>query len=129
MALGFGLLFGFAFFVIWLVFFKFKWLTFSIPWGIFSSLAVVHLLLIFMIGMRFVTPASNNAKVVQHTIQITPRLTEPTLVTAVLVEPNQPVKKAQPLFQLDRRPYQLKVNQLEAKAPRRKLRKERRSCK
>ena len=68
-----------------------------------------------MIGMRFVTPASNNAKVVQHTIQITPRLTEPTLVTAVLVEQNQPVKKGQPLFQLDRRPYQLKVNQLEAK--------------
>ena len=114
MALGFGMLFGFAF-VIWIVFFKFKWLTFSIPWAIFSSLAVIHLLFIFLIGMRFVTPASNNAKVVQHTIQITPRLTEPTLVTAVLVEPNQPVKKGQPLFQFDRRPYQLKVNQLEAK--------------
>src|SRR6478672_6888650 len=114
MALGFGMLFGFAF-VIWIVFFKFKWLTFSIPWAIFSSLAVIHLLFIFLIGMRFVTPASNNAKVVQHTIQITPRLTEPTLVTAVLVEPNQPVKKGQPLFQLDRRPYQLKVDQLEAK--------------
>ena len=114
MALGFGLLFAFAF-VIWLVFFKFKWLTFSIPWAIVSSLVVVHVLLIFMIGLRFVTPASNNAKVVQHTIQLVPRLTEPTLVTAVLVEQNQPVKKGQPFFQLDRRPYQLKVNQLEAK--------------
>jgi multidrug resistance efflux pump len=113
MLLGFGLLFAFAF-VVWIVFFKFKWLTFSIPWAIFSSFFVLHLLLIFLIGMRFVTPASNNAKVVQHTIQITPRLTEPTLVTAVLVEPNQPVKKGQPLFQFDRRPYQLKVNQLEA---------------
>jgi len=53
MALGFGMLFGFAF-VIWIVFFKFKWLTFSIPWAIFSSLAVIHLLFIFLIGMRFV---------------------------------------------------------------------------
>ncbi len=113
MALGFGLLFGFLFFV-WIVFFKFKWLQFSIPWAIVSFLVLVHLLLIFLIGMRFVTPASNNAKVVQHTIQITPRLTEPTLVTKVLVEPNQPVRKGQPLFQFDRRPYQYKVNQLEA---------------
>jgi len=75
----------------------------------------VHVMLIFLIGLRFMTPASNNAKVVQHTIQLVPRLTEPTLVTAVLVEQNQPVKKGQPLFQFDRRPYQYKVNQLEAK--------------
>ena len=43
-----------------------------------------------------------------------PRLSEPTLVTAVLVEPNVPVKKGQPLFQFDRRPYEYKVRQLEA---------------
>jgi len=30
------------------------------------------------------------------------------------VQPNVPVKKGQPLFQFDRRPYQYKVNQLEA---------------
>ena len=44
MALGSGLLFAFAF-VIWLGFFKFRWLTFSIPWAMSSSFAVVHLLL------------------------------------------------------------------------------------
>ncbi len=113
MALALGLLFGFTFFV-WIVFFKFKWLKFSIAWAIVSVFIIVHVLLIFLIGMRFVTPASNNAKVVQHTIQLVPRLNEPTLVTAVLVEPNQPVKKGQPLFEFDRRPYQYKVNQLEA---------------
>jgi multidrug resistance efflux pump len=32
----------------------------------------------------------------------------------VLVEPNVPVKKGQPLFQFDRRPYEYKVNQLQA---------------
>jgi len=37
---------------------------------------------------------------------LTPRLSEPTLVTAVLVEPDVPVKKGQPLFQFDRRPYE-----------------------
>ena len=113
MALALGMLFAFAAFI-WLVFFKFKWLKFSIAWAIVSGFIILHVLLIFLIGMRFMTPASNNAKVVQHTIQLVPRLTEPTLVTAVLVEPNQPVKKGQPLFEFDRRPYQFKVNQLEA---------------
>ena len=114
MALGIGLLVG-AGFVIWLVFFKFHWLQWSIPWAIFSSLFVVHVFLIFFIGLRFVTPTSNNAKVVQHTIQLVPRLTEPTSVTEVLVEENQHVHKGQPLFRFDRRPYQSKVDQLEAK--------------
>ncbi|MBP9903404.1 MAG: HlyD family secretion protein [Verrucomicrobiota bacterium] len=113
MVLALGMLFGFAVFF-WLVFFKFKWLKLSVPWVLVSAFFVVHVLLIFLIGLRFMTPASNNAKVVQHTIQLVPRLTEPALVTAVLVEPNQPVKKGQPLFLFDRRPYEYKVQQLEA---------------
>ena len=113
MVLALGMLFGFMAFL-WLVFFKFKWLKFSVPWALVSAFFVVHVLLIFLIGLRFMTPASNNAKVVQHTIQLVPRLSEPTLVTAVLVEQNQPVKKGQPLFQFDRRPYEYKVQQLAA---------------
>ena len=75
---------------------------------------MLHLLLIFVIGLRFVTPNSTNATVVQRTIQLIPRLPEPTLVTAVLVEDNVPVKKDQPLFQFDRRPYEYKVAQIQA---------------
>ncbi len=100
--------------LVWLVFFKLRWLEWSIPWAFFSSFFVIHALLIFMIGLRFVTPYSGNAKVVQHTIQLVPRLNEPTLVTEVLVEPNVPVKRGQPLFQFDRRPYEYQVRRLEA---------------
>ena len=100
--------------VFWLVFFKFKWLKLSPGWGIFSAFFVLHVFLVFVIGMRFVTPYSTNAIVVQHTIQLIPRLPDPTLVTAVLVEEGVPVKKGQPLFQFDRRPYEYKVEQLEA---------------
>lgn len=100
--------------IVWLVFFKFKWLKFNIAWGVVSVFFGLHLLLIFLIGLRFVAPYSTDAKVIQHTIQLIPRLPEPTLVTAVLVEPNVPVKKGQPLFQFDRRPYEYKVKQLEA---------------
>jgi multidrug resistance efflux pump len=113
MLFGFVLLFGYTL-VVWLVFFKFKWMKFNIAWGIVSVSVGLHLLLIFMIGLRFVAPYSTDAKIIQHTIQLIPRLPEPTLVTAVLVEPNVPVKKGQPLFEFDRRPYQYKVDQLEA---------------
>src|SRR5215471_10668095 len=75
---------------------------------------VLHLFLVFLIGLRFITPNSTNATVVQRTIQLIPRLPEPTLVTAVLVEENALVKKDQPLFQFDRRPYEYKVEQISA---------------
>jgi multidrug resistance efflux pump len=108
------LLFGFVV-VVWAVFFKFKWLKFSIAWGVVCLFFWLHLLLIFMIGLRFVTPESTDARVIQHTIQLVPRLPEPTLVTAVLVEPNVPIKKGQPIFQFDRQQYEYTVQQLEAK--------------
>jgi multidrug resistance efflux pump len=113
MLLGFLLLFVYGL-AVWLTFFKFKWMKFNITWGLVSAFVGVHLLLIFLIGLRFVTPYATEAKVIQHTIQLIPRLSEPTLVTDVLVEPNVPVKKGQPLFQFDRRPYEYKVRELEA---------------
>src|SRR5277367_680475 len=113
MFLALAILFGFMF-IVWLVFFRLKLLKFSIAWGVVAGLVGIHVLLIFLIGLRFVTPYSTDATVIQHTIQLIPRLPDPTLVTAVLVEPNAPVKKGQPLFQFDRRPYEYKVRQLEA---------------
>ena len=100
--------------VFWLVFFRFKLIGLTPGWGIIFAFFVVHLMLVFLIGLRFVTPYSINATVVQRTIQLIPRLPEPTLVTDVLVEENAPVKKGQPLFQFDRRPYEYKVKQIEA---------------
>jgi multidrug resistance efflux pump len=98
----------------WLVFFKFKWLKFSAAWAVVTAFMALHVLLIFIVGLRFVTPYSANVKVVQHTIQLIPRLPEPALLTAVLVQPDVTVRKGQPLFQFDRRPYEYQVNQLQA---------------
>jgi multidrug resistance efflux pump len=100
--------------IFWLVFLKFKLVRLTPGWGIVFAFFVIHLCLVFVIGLRFVTPASTNATIVQHTVQLVPRLPEPTLVTEVLVEENVPVQKDQPLFQFDRRPYEYKVEQLEA---------------
>jgi hypothetical protein len=52
---------------VWLVFFRFKLMKFNIAWGLVSIFVGVHLLLIFIIGLRFVTPYSTNATVVQYT--------------------------------------------------------------
>jgi len=98
---------------VWLIFFKLKLLKFSIAWGIVCALFGIHILLIFVIGLRFSTPYSTDARVIQHTIQLIPRLPEPTMVTAVLVKPDVPVKKGDPLFQFDRRPYEYQVRQME----------------
>ena len=100
--------------VIWLVFFKFKWVRFTMTWAALSSFVFVHVLFVFMVGLRFVTPYSTDARIIQHTIQIVPRLTEPTLVTEVLVQPDVPVKKGTPLFRFDRRPYIYRVQKLMA---------------
>ena len=113
MALALIIMFGYVL-VVWLVFFKFKLLKWGIVWGIVSLFIGIHVFLIFILGLRYVTPYSHDAKIVQHTIQIIPRLPEPTLVTAILFDPDQPVKKGQPLFQFDRRPYEYKVKQIEA---------------
>src|SRR5437899_10637232 len=92
--------------VFWLIFFQFKLIKLTIAWAVVSSLFLVHLLLVFLIGIRFVAPYSEDAKVIQYTIQFVPRLSEPTLVAAVTVAADAPVKTGQPLIQLDRRPYE-----------------------
>src|SRR6476469_728204 len=103
-----------AFAVFWLIFFRFKLIRLTPGWGFIFGFFVFHLMLVFLIGLRFVTPYSTNATVVQRTIQLIPRLPEPTLVTDVLVEEGAPVKKGQPIFQFDRRPYEYKVDQIQA---------------
>ena len=113
MILGLLMLFGYCF-MMWLIFFKLKLAKFGIPQAVIGVFFGVHLLIIFLIGLRFMAPLATEARVIQHTIQLTPRLSQPTLLMAVLVEPNVPVRKGQPLFQFDRRSYEYQVKQLEA---------------
>jgi hypothetical protein len=63
----------FTFFA-WLVFFKFKWLKFTAAWAVVSAFVLIHVVLAVLIGLRFVTPFSVDAKVIQNTIQLVPRL-------------------------------------------------------
>ncbi|WP_421725926.1 HlyD family secretion protein [Bauldia sp.] len=100
--------------LVWLVFFKFKWLKFSIVWGVISFWIGFHLLLIFMIGLRFFTPFTIDAHLIRNTIQIVPRLQGPTTLKEVLFEPNQPIKKGEPLYKFETTDYEAKVEQARA---------------
>ena len=106
------LLIGLAIF--WLVFFKLKLLRLTPAWGFGFGLVFVHFFLIFLIGLRFVTPTPPTPPSCSVQFSSFHACRNNTLVTAVLVEENMPVKKDQPLFQFDRRPYEYKVAQLEA---------------
>lgn len=87
--------------LVWFVFFKAKWLKFNIVWGILSFWVGAHLLLIFMVALRFYQPFTLDSHVVRSTIQIVPKLTQPTILSEVLVTPNEPVKKGDPLYKFD----------------------------
>lgn len=99
---------------VWLAFFKYRWLKFNIVWGVVSFWVGVHLFLIFIIALRFNQPYSIDAHVIRQTIQLTPRLPEPTLLTEVLVEQNQPVQAGDVLYRFDTTIYEAKLRQAQA---------------
>ncbi len=99
---------------VWFIFFKAQWLKFNIVWGIISFWVGAHLLLIFLVALRFFQPFSVDSHVVRSTIQIVPKLTQPTILTEVLVEPNTQVEKGDPLYRFDDTVFSLAVDNAEA---------------
>ncbi|WP_050603589.1 HlyD family secretion protein [Ruegeria sp. 6PALISEP08] len=99
---------------VWLIFFKLELLKFNIAWGIVSFWVGAHLLLIFLVALRFFQPFSADSHVVRSTIQIVPKLTQPTILTEVLVEPNTQVTKGDPLYRFDDTVFSLAVDNSKA---------------
>ncbi len=100
---------------VWLVFFQFRWLKFNIMWGIVTFWIGFHLMLVFLITVRFFTPYSIDGHVIRQTIQIVPRLPEPTILVEAVAEQNKPVKKGDVLYRFDRTIYEARVKEKEAK--------------
>lgn len=100
--------------LVWLIFFKLRLLKFNIYWGVSSVWVGGHMLIIFLVALRFFQPMSVDSHVIRSTIQIVPKLTQPTILTEVLVEPNQPVKKGDPLYRFDDTVFALKRDEAAA---------------
>ena len=98
------ILLGIYSFLVWLIFFKMKWL----PWNITSQVIVVTIpiiaLTILILFMNIVAPSSSDVRAMNYVIPIVPRVTGQ--VTEVPIEPNRPIKKGDVLFKIDPVPFE-----------------------
>src|SRR5689334_14250347 len=99
--------------IVWLIFFKFKWL----PWTIVSQVIVITLpiiaLTLTVLTLNLVAPSTSDVRVINYVVQIVPRVTG--RVTEVPVDPNRLVHKGDVLFKIDPVPFENDVKNLEAK--------------
>lgn len=100
--------------LIWLIFFQFKLL----PWNKISRntsiLVGVVGLLVVIIGLVQGSPsASGGIQISAKVVGLSSRV--PGFITKVHAEPYQTLKKGDPIFEVDRAPYEATVKQLEAK--------------
>ena len=99
-------------FVVWLVFFKFKWLA----WTMTAAVIVITLpilgLAALVLLLNVVAPSALDVQVVKYVVQVLPRVTG--RVIEVPVEPNRLTHKGDVLFRIDPRPFQYEVDRLEA---------------
>jgi len=99
-------------FVVWLVFFKFKWL----PWTFVSQVIVAVIpmvgLTVMILLLNIVAPSSHDVRVVNYVVPINPPVRG--LVTEVPIEPNRPIKKGDVLFKVDPTPFEIAVKNLDA---------------
>jgi multidrug resistance efflux pump len=98
--------------IVWLIFFKFKWL----PWNTVSQVVVITIpvvgLTALVLALNVVAPSSHDVRVVKYVINVVPQVRGRVL--EVPAEGNQPMRKGDVLFRIDPTPYQLQVNALEA---------------
>jgi len=97
--------------LIWLIFFRLKLLPFNWVFGTASVLGGVAIVLVFVALLSHLAP-SGKIEVVGKVNEVTPNVSGQ--ITAIPAARNTLVKAGTTLFQIDRRPYEYKVKQLEA---------------
>ncbi len=98
---------------IYLIFFKFRLLRLTTVWKVGLCVPPVAAGLFLWVALGRYTPFAQNAYIQAPVIQITPEVGG--TVTEVFVRDNQYIEQGSPLFQIDRRPYQFKVDHAKAK--------------
>lgn len=91
-------------FIVWLVFFKFKWLPLNTTWKIVISLTALTICLVVLGALHYYTPMSRVAVVSSHTQHIYPAVSG--TVDEVFVSRSEFVASGDKLFSIDPRPFQ-----------------------
>jgi len=98
--------------IVWLIFFKLKWL----PWNVTSMVIVITIPIValttMILTLNVVAPSTNDVRIIKYVVNVVPQVGGRVL--EVPVEPNRLVKKGEVLFKIDPTPYALTVKSLEA---------------
>ena len=103
---------GIFFFIVWLVFLKFKWLPFNRTWKIIVWGTALVIAVVVVGALHYYTPASKSAIVASYTQHIYPLVSGQ--VDNVFVTKSQSVSAGDKLFSIDPRPFQYAVDNWEA---------------
>jgi multidrug resistance efflux pump len=95
-------------FIVWLVFFKFRWLPFNTSWKVVISITALTIALVVLGALHYYTPISRVAVVSAHTQHIYPEVSG--RVDKVFVSHSDPVSAGDKLFSIDPRPFQYTVD-------------------
>ena len=106
------ILLGIYSYIVYLIFFKFKWL----PWNFVSQVIVVTIpivgLTLLILLLNIVAPSSADVRVVNYVTAVNARIQG--MVVDVPITPNQHIKKGQVLFRLDPRPIEIEISSAKA---------------
>jgi multidrug resistance efflux pump len=106
------ILLGIYSYIVWLIFFKFKWL----PWNFVSQVIVVTIpivgLTLLILLLNIVAPSSADVRVVNYVVAVNARVQG--MVVEVPITPNQHIQKGQVLFRLDPRPVEIEISGFKA---------------
>jgi len=95
-------------FIVWLVFFKFKWLPLNTAWKVVISVTALTICLVVLGALHYYTPVSRFAVVSSHTQHIYPVVSG--RVEEVFVSRSDAVSAGDKLFSIDPRPFQYAVD-------------------
>ena len=106
------ILLGIYSYIIYLIFFKFKWL----PWNFVSQVIVVTIpivgLTLLILVLNIAAPSSADVRVVNYVTAVNSRIQG--MVVDVPITPNQHIKRGQVLFKLDPRPAEIEIRGVKA---------------
>ena len=93
--------------IVWLIFFKFKWLPWSRGWKISVYTIALAIALVVIGALQYYTPMSNLAVVQAHTQQVYPLVSG--RIDEVYIDGRKKVERGERLFSIDARPFEYSV--------------------
>ena len=106
-----ALILGLYAFVVWLIFFKFKWL----PWNTTSQVITITIpivgMTVLILLLNVAAPSSNDVRVIKYVVNMSSDQRGRILEVA---DGNKPLRKGDVLYRVDPTPYKLQVAALEA---------------